>query len=115
MRTLPDPLRTIDAAITFFVLHELLFSGADAVIELLRGFRTAFPGVPLIVFEVVRPTPEEMRKRPGMAIYYFLYHDITHQKPVSGEEWKELFDKAGFSVIEERRLRFARTAIFTIR
>jgi len=58
-----------------------------------------FPGVPLIVFEVVRPTPEEIRKRPGMGVYYFLYHDLTHQKPVSREEWKELSCILGENVL----------------
>jgi len=76
----------IDLATVFFVLHEVLFRGADATVELLRSFRTAYPGVPLVVFEVVRPSAEEMRKRPGMAIQYVLQHDLTHQKLVGREE-----------------------------
>ena len=111
----PEPLRGIDVATTFFVLHELLYVGADCVVELLRSFARMFPGVPLVVFEVVKPSPEEMRKRPGMAIHYFLYHDITHQKPVSREEWRELFKKAGFNSIGEVDLWFARSMIFTLR
>lgn len=111
----PDPLRRVDMATTFFVLHELLFWGPDRVIDFLRSFRTIFPGVPLIVFEVVRPTPEEMRRRPGMAIHYFLYHDLTHQKPVSRNEWVRLFQAAGFSSVAERHLGLVRTVIFTLR
>jgi ubiquinone/menaquinone biosynthesis C-methylase UbiE len=114
----PDRLRArvadIDLATVLFVLHEVLFRGADATVELLRRFRNAYPGVPLVVFEVVRPSPEEMRKRPGMAIQYVLQHDLTHQKLVGREEWKRLFEKAGFSRIEERHLRFTRTAMFTV-
>jgi phenylpyruvate C(3)-methyltransferase len=104
----------IDLATVFFVLHEVLFRGADATIELLRSFRNAYPGVPLVVFEVVRPSAEEMRRRPGMAIQYVLQHDLTHQKLVGLEEWKELFRKAGFSRIDQRHLRFTRTAMFTV-
>src|SRR5207249_7844119 len=104
----------IDLATVFFVLHEVLFRGADATIELLRSFRNAYPGVPLVVFEVVRPSAEEMRKRPGMAIQYVLQHDLTHQKLVGLEEWKELFRQAGFSRIDQRHLRFTRTAMFTV-
>ncbi len=104
----------IDIATVFFVLHEVLFRGAEATVELLRSFRNAYPGVPLVVFEVVRPSPEEMRKRPGMAIQYVLQHDLTHQKLVGLEEWKELFRKAGFSRIDQRHLRFTRTAMFTV-
>jgi len=114
LERVPDQLQGIDVATTFFVLHEILFAGADRVVELLRSFRTVFPGVPLIVFEVIRPTPEEMRKRPGMAIQYFLQHDLANQKPVSREEWKELFKTAGCSSISERYLGFARTGIYTL-
>ena len=104
----------IDMATVFFVLHEVLFRGADATVELLRSFRNAYPGVPLVVFEVVRPSAEEMRRRPGMAIQYVLQHDLTHQKLVGLEEWKELFRQAGFSRIDQRHLRFTRTAMFTV-
>ncbi len=111
----PASLKGIDAAVTFFVLHEILFSGPEVVIQLLRSFRDLFPGVPLIVFEAIRPTPEEMRQHPGMAIQYFLQHDLSNQKPVGRGQWQEIFDKAGWESVEERYLRFARTSIFTLR
>jgi hypothetical protein len=49
----------------------------------------------LIVFEVIRPSVEEMRKRPGMAIHYALQHDLSHQKLI----WSRVdaaVRKAGF-------------------
>lgn len=112
---IPEELRGMDVATTFFVLHEILFSGADPVIQLLQGYRRVFPDVPLMVFEVIRPTPDDMRKRPGMAVEYLLQHDLSHQKLVTREEWRELFRAAGFTSIEERYLGFARTSIFTLR
>ncbi len=114
LEKVPDLLQGIDVVTIFFVLHELLFSGADCVIELLQTFKRLFPRVPLVVFEVSRPTPEQMRKRPGMAIQHFLYHDLTHQRPVSRGEWRDLFKRGGFSSVEERYLKFARTSIFTL-
>jgi SAM-dependent methyltransferase len=110
----PTQLEGIDVATTFFVLHEVLHSGDEAVVGLLRDFRRLFPGVPLLVFEVVRPTPEEMRRRPGMAVQYTLQHDLTNQRLVHREKWKELFKTAGFALTSERHLRFARTVIFTL-
>jgi SAM-dependent methyltransferase len=104
----------IDVATVFFVLHEVLYRGVDAAVELLRGFRRVFPGVPLVVFEVVRPTPRELRKRPGMGVQYVLQHDLTHQKLVGREEWREVFRQAGFSRLEERHMAFSRTAMFTV-
>lgn len=110
----PSAIGAIDAATTFFVLHEILYRGEEVAIEFLRGFQRKFPGVPLIVFEVIRPSVEEMRRRPGMAIHYSLQHDLSHQKLVGGEEWTRLFEKAGFRDVEERELKFARTGIFTL-
>ena len=111
----PEPLQGIEVATIFFVLHELLFAGTGPVIAFLQSFRRVFTGVPLLVFEVIRPTPEEMRQRPGMAIQYVLQHDISHQKLVGSQEWHDIFRTAGFSSIEERQLKFVRTAIFTLR
>ena len=107
-------LNGIDAAVTFFLLHEILFSGEDALIEFLTHFRSSCPGVPMIAVEAIRPTPEQMRRKPGMAIQYFLHHDLSNQKPVSREKWKDLFARATCKVVEERYLRFAGASIITI-
>jgi 2-ketoarginine methyltransferase len=112
---LPPTLRHIDAAITFFVLHEIAYDGEARVVEFLSSFRRLFPGVPLIIFEINKPTPDAMRRRPGMAIQYFMQHELSHQRPVSRLEWRRLFKAAGFDSIEERHLGFARTSIFTLR
>jgi 2-ketoarginine methyltransferase len=107
-------LKDIDAATVFFVLHELLYFGEDMVLNFLKDFRRLFPGTPLIAFEAVRPSAEELRHHPGISIYYFLYHDLTQQKPVSADTWKQLFRAAGFESIEERNLDFAKAAIYTL-
>lgn len=111
---IPAGFRTAEAATIFFILHEILYHGDDALIAFLRGYRKSFPGVPLIAFEAVRPTQEEMREKQGIAIYYYLYHELTQQKPVSRERWKELFQAAGFTQIEERYLDFSRSAIYLL-
>jgi SAM-dependent methyltransferase len=114
IEALPESLKSIDAATIFFVLHEVLFSGEESVIRLLQAYKKLFPGVPLIVFEACLPEPDEMRKKPGMAIQYLLQHRLTRQKLTSRETWKQLFKKSGFMSIEERYLKFARTSIFII-
>jgi len=114
IEALPDPLRNIDAATVFFVLHEVLFEGQDRVIGLMRSFRKLFPVVPLIVFEACLPGPGEMRRKPGMAVQYLLQHELTRQRLAGRETWKELFAAAGFASIDERYLKFARTSIFII-
>ena len=108
-------LKDIDAATVFFVLHELLYFGEDVLLNFLRSFRRLFPGAPLIAFEAVRPPVEEMRRHPGISVYYFLYHDLTQQKPVDADTWKQLFRAAGFESIEERSLDFAKAAIYILK
>lgn len=111
----PEELRDVDVTFTFFVLHELRFGGAEQVIEFLCSYRKLFPRVPLVVFEMVRPTEEQLRRRPGFAALYLLQHDITQQRIVGLDEWRSMFRAAGFTSIEERYSQFARTAIFTLR
>lgn len=112
---LPEDLRQLDGATIFFVLHEILTLGEDAVIRFLQSFRRLLPGVPLIVFEVHRPTPDEMRKRPGMVVHYTMIHDLTHQSLVSRDRWMEIFHKAGATSVDEMYLEFAKTSVFTLR
>lgn len=110
----PPVLGKIDIGIVFFVLHELLYSGPQCVIEFLKSYKRLFPGTPLMVFEVDRPTSEEMRRRPGMAIPYYLQHDLSHQKPIRKDEWLPIFAAAGFTVREERDFAFAKSVCFTL-
>ena len=114
-KSVADIWNRIYAVTAFFVFHEFLFDNGDRVVGFLRNFRELFPGVPLILFEAIRPTFSKMRRRPSaLAIQYFLLHDLSMQNPVSREEWKALFSQAGFSSISERYLGFARTAIYTL-
>ena len=110
----PAVLREIDLAITLFVLHEILFAGEDAVIQFLQNFQRVFPGVPLIVIEAIRPTFEQMRRKPGMAVQYYLQHDLSNQNPVGREKWRDLFAKAGWKFVDEKYLGFASTSIYTL-
>ncbi len=108
-------LPPIDVATVFFVLHELLYFGEDVLLNFLKDFRRLFPGTPLVAFEAVRPPAEELRRHPGISVYYFLYHDLTQQKPVDADTWKSLFRAAGFESIEERLLDFAKAAIYILK
>jgi len=112
---LPREFCQIEVATILFVLHELLFVSEQGVVDFLSAFRRLFPGVPLVVFEAIRPSPAEMRRRLGMAVHYHLQHDLSNQKTVDRAAWRELFRRAGFESIEERYMGFARTSMFTLR
>jgi hypothetical protein len=85
------------------------------LLNFLKSFRRLFPCAPLIAFEAQRPSLAELRRHPGISVYYFLYHDLTQQKPVDSATWKELFRKAGFASIEERQLDFAKAVIYILK
>lgn len=109
-------LEGVDAATSFFVLHELC-DGKEKpqALEFLRAFRRTLPGVTFNLIEPIRPSPDEMRRQPGPAVEYFLFHDLSNQVPVGREEWQALFRDAGYTSVEERYIKFARTSIFSIR
>lgn len=111
----PTQFQQVDVATTFFVLHEILWWGRDAVIDVLRSYRRLFPDVAFIVFEVIRPTDEDMRRRPGMMVQYLLQHELSHQKLTTSREWHGIFKTAGFTHVDEQYFGFARTAIFILR
>ncbi len=110
-----DDIKGVQATTVFFVLHELLYSGEDRVIAFLKDYRRLFPTAPLIVFEAIRPADEAMRRKPGAAIYYHYFHDLSHQRPTNREHWRDLFAKGGFTSIEERYLQYAAASVFTLR
>lgn len=111
---LKTELKGVDAAATFFVLHELCDTHDNPkAVQFLNSFRETLPGVPLHVIETIRPPAEELRRRPGMAIEYFLFHDLSLQKPIGRESWKKAFSDAGFEQLHEDYIEFARSSIFT--
>jgi SAM-dependent methyltransferase len=111
-----EHLKGVDAATTFFVLHELCDQDKNPKArQFLTAFRKALPEAPFMIFETIRPTPDELRDHPGPAVEYFLFHDLSLQKPISRQAWMELFAASGFPSVEEDYLDFARTSVFTIR
>jgi cyclopropane fatty-acyl-phospholipid synthase-like methyltransferase len=114
IRQVSGPLGKVDVATVFFVLHELLYFGEDVLLGFLKDYRRLFPKVPLLAFEAIRPTSQQMRRHKGISIYYFLYHDLSQQRPVDNQRWEELFRAAGFESIQSREFAFARGAVYTL-
>lgn len=113
--TLKEQTAGVDCATTFFVLHELCDNnGNQRTLRFLKAFREGLPGVPFHIIETIRPTAQEMRKRPGPAVEYFLFHDLSRQHPLSREQWRKLYQASGFQSIQEDHIAGARTSIFTI-
>lgn len=102
----------IDATTCVYALHEFLSDDNERLIALLKKYRARFPGVPLVVCEVIRHTPEELRKRPGGVMEIQLFHALSNQGLATREQWHEVFRKAGFASVNDNYMDFARTAVF---
>jgi ubiquinone/menaquinone biosynthesis C-methylase UbiE len=109
-----DQLGPIDFATCIYVLHEMMTESRDTALELLRKFRSSFPGVRLAVCEVIRHSPDELRRKPGGVMDIQLFHALSNQLLFSQQEWRDVFREAGFTQIDEEYLAYARTAIFVV-
>lgn len=107
-------LKGIDAVTCTYALHEFVTDDQERILDLLCRFKATFPGVALVICEVMRQSPEELRARPGGVAEIQLWHDLSNQQLMSREQWKALFQKAKFAHIDEDYLKIARTAIFTV-
>jgi len=115
VRALTDQIPQVDAVTSFFGFQEFLELGRDRVLDLLRVYRETFPDATLIIFEVPKYRPEELRRRPGTIVEHHLYHALTHQHLATRQEWIAIWEEAGVRHIEERYLDFARMVIYLLR
>lgn len=108
-------LGDVQAITGVYVVHEFLGECGERLIELLSRLRAAFPGVPLVLCEVIAHSPDELRARPGPVKEIQLFHHLSNQRLASRAEWRGLFARAGYTHVEEDYLGFLRTAIFVAR
>lgn len=94
-----------------FSLHELVEqTGREAVIELLREIGSGHPGARLLVVEADysrRSDVEAMMRDAhlrGYYNYYYMLHDFTDQVLLTRPQWRDLFDEAGLTIVEERAI-----------
>jgi len=115
LREIREKVGVPHAATTFYVLHEFLWNGREAVIDLLRQFRKVFPGVSLITCEITQVQSEDFRKKPTAILEHHLFHDLSQQRVISREQWKRIFLESGLNLLEELRLDFSQMSIFHLR
>ncbi len=108
-----EELRGVDAATSFFVLHELCGgSGQQPLEPFLETYRRTLPAAPLIAIEAIRPSVAQMRRRPGPAAEYSLLHDLSGQKTIARGAWTDVLVRAGFRQVQEEHFDFARASIY---
>lgn len=104
----------VDVITAFFLLHELFFEQKEKLIEILSIIRSKFKDKPVIVCENIKLELEELKKDPGLYSELQLLHGFSCEQQLTRKEWKEVFAKAGFRVLEERYLSFTKVGIYIL-
>lgn len=94
----------VDLVVTFYLLHEILAGGRDALLSYLTGLAARLPaGAKLLVGEIEPPIEGE----PGQPFTpEFTYvHALVRQTLLSAEDWRSVLTEGGFDVREIVRCR----------
>ena len=95
-------LSQVDAVIAIDVFHEYVRSGIERIEELLAGLRRRFAGATLIVAEFCRQPQERLRRHPSAFLEHHLFHILSHQIILEADQWRRVFQRAGWRIVEEQ-------------
>ncbi|MEV0675146.1 methyltransferase domain-containing protein [Actinosynnema sp. NPDC050436] len=89
-----------DLVIAFFLLHEILASGRDALVRYLRGLSRRLPAsAHLLIAEVA---PAEGAHSGPFAPEFTLVHSMMGQTLLGRDEWFAVLAEGGFRVVREQ-------------
>jgi SAM-dependent methyltransferase len=105
-----------DALTLVYILHELVGQENDAskIIKLLKGLRTCFPGSKLIVLEACKYGVPFLKKTKSFLLEHHLFHQVSKQTLLTFEEWKNIFLKSGYKILESIELRIVGQGFFVL-
>lgn len=83
------------------VFHEHLIDGWEKIEALLADLRKAF-NAKLVVGEFCRQPHEKLRKNPTGFLEHHLFHNLTNQVILSAQEWRGIFQRAGYRIAGEK-------------
>ncbi len=94
----------VDAITAIDVFHEYLRDGSGVVVDLLKKFKTHFPDAHLVVAEFFKLPRVWLRRVPTTTLEHHLFHALTNQIILPIGEWIDVFEKAGYTVVEKKLL-----------
>jgi SAM-dependent methyltransferase len=105
-----------DVLTILYILHELVESenNVGEVIKLLKNLRTFFPGSKLIVLEACKQDTFALRKTKSFLVEHHLFHLMSKQTLLTSEDWKNIFLKSGYKVLEAIELRIVGQGFFVL-
>ncbi len=105
-----------DALTLLYILHELVEreNGGSEIVKLLESVRTSFPGSKLIVLEACKYGTPFLRKTKSFLVEHHLFHLVSKQTLLSFEDWKNIFLKSGYKILESIELRIVGQGFFVL-
>ena len=105
-----------DALTLLYILHELVEQENDTgeIIKLLESLRTSFPDSKLIVLEACRYGTPFLRKTKSFLAEHHLFHLVSKQTLLTFEDWKNIFLKSGYKILETIELRIVGQGFFVL-
>ena len=104
-----------DAITAIDTFHEYLVRGHEVVVDLLRDIRAAYPKALLVVGEFCKQSQESLRRRPTGFLEHHLFHSLTNQEILYADQWLELFDRAGYDVVQKKVFNLVGHGYFVLR
>lgn len=111
---LSKEMKEVDVITSFFVLHELVAEGREKVIRLLKTLKENFVNSSLVICELYRKAPTELKRKPSMIAEHHLFHALSNQKILSVKEWKNIIKKTDYKIKNEIKFNVAGQVYFIL-
>lgn len=106
----------IDVITCMFVLHEFIKDdNTTKITNLLKEIRLHFKNAYIIVCELYKNSPKQLRRNPSLIAEHHLFHALSNQEILTYEEWKNVFEKTPFKLIEEIKFEPAGQGYFILK
>ncbi|MGO8988664.1 MAG: class I SAM-dependent methyltransferase [bacterium] len=105
-----------DVLTILYILHELVEAenNISGVIKFLKNLRTSFPGSKLIVLESCKYDIPFLRKTKSYLTEHLLFHLVSKQTLLPFDDWKNIFLKSGYKILEAIELRIVGQGFFVL-
>ena len=105
-----------DALTILYILHELVGPDNDIseVIKLLKNLRKVFPMSKLVVLEACKQDTFALQKTRSFLVEHHLFHYASKQTLLPFGDWKKIFLKSGYNILEAIELRIVGQGFFVL-
>lgn len=98
---MPADLPEIDCLTACDTFHEYL-QNEEVLIDLLRDLHNRFPRAIFVIGEFCLQDPLWLRKHRTASLEHHLFHELSNQQIAPAATWRDLFHRAGLTILEEQ-------------